>query len=60
MNNKGDHTKNTLEGGEAFSIKPKDKVIGSFNGGKSVHIKYVEPKKNKLFPFILIGLCIFL
>ncbi len=58
MNNKGDHTKNTIEVGEAFSIKPKDKVIGSFNGGKSVNIKYIEPKKNKLFPFILIGIII--
>lgn len=60
MNNKGDHTYNTIQVGEAFSIQPKNKVVDSYSGGKSANIKFVEPKKNKLFPFILIGILIVL
>ena len=58
MENKGDHTYNTIQVGEAFTIQPKNKVIDSYSGGKTANIKYIEPKKNKMFPFILAGIVI--
>ena len=53
MNNKGDHTRDTIQVADEFTIKPKDQVIESYSGGKSANIKFIEEKKNRSFPFIL-------
>ncbi len=60
MNNKGEKPNNVFQVSEDINIKPKDKIIDSYSGGKSVDIKFVEPKKNRLFPFLLIAILIVL
>ena len=60
MNNKGANQSNVFQVSEDIDIKPKDKIIDSYSGGKSVDIKFIEPKKNKLFPFLLIAILVVL
>ena len=58
MNNKGEQGNNVFQVADDIVIKPKDKIIDSYSGGKSADIKFIEPKKNKLFPFLLVGIII--